>query len=196
MHPTGLLCPWDSPGKNTGVGFMPPSRGSSHPGIEPISLMSPTLAGGFFTTRATWEALYLLSLYLLIISPNYTHTLATFVSKQSKQTDAPLKFLCTWKISLLFSYSGKRVWLKWQCSKIKSIKQVKNCSRDKFEHSANLIYSISNCCRWFVAWAQIYWVDRKSMIFTVSWPRGNPMVKCLSFFSIFQQRRIFSSKED
>ena len=29
----------------------------SHPGIEPISLMSPALAGGFFITSATWEAL-------------------------------------------------------------------------------------------------------------------------------------------
>ena len=27
-----------------------------HPGIEPVSLMSPALAGGFFTTSATWEA--------------------------------------------------------------------------------------------------------------------------------------------
>ena len=26
------------------------------PGIEPASLMSPSLAGGFFTTSATWEA--------------------------------------------------------------------------------------------------------------------------------------------
>ena len=26
------------------------------PGIEPSSLMSPALAGGFFTTSATWEA--------------------------------------------------------------------------------------------------------------------------------------------
>ena len=28
----------------------------SDPGIEFASLMSPALAGGFFTTRATWEA--------------------------------------------------------------------------------------------------------------------------------------------
>ena len=28
------------------------------PGIEPVSLMSPTLADGFFATRATWEAIY------------------------------------------------------------------------------------------------------------------------------------------
>ena len=27
------------------------------PGIKLISLVSPTLAGGFFTTSATWEAL-------------------------------------------------------------------------------------------------------------------------------------------
>ena len=28
-----------------------------NPGVEPVSLMSPALAGGFFTTSATWEAL-------------------------------------------------------------------------------------------------------------------------------------------
>ena len=27
------------------------------PGIKPMSLISPALAGGFFTTSATWEAL-------------------------------------------------------------------------------------------------------------------------------------------
>ena len=27
------------------------------PGIETVSLASPALTGGFFTTRATWEAL-------------------------------------------------------------------------------------------------------------------------------------------
>ena len=31
------------------------SRGSSHPGTEPTSLMSPALAGGFFTTSTTQE---------------------------------------------------------------------------------------------------------------------------------------------
>ena len=34
----------------------PSSRGSSNPGIKPLSLMSPALAGGFFTTSTTWEA--------------------------------------------------------------------------------------------------------------------------------------------
>ena len=34
-----------------------PSPGNlPDPGIEPTSFMSPALASGFFTTRATWEA--------------------------------------------------------------------------------------------------------------------------------------------
>ena len=33
-----------------------PSPGDlPHPGVEPVSLMSPALAGGFLTTSATWE---------------------------------------------------------------------------------------------------------------------------------------------
>ena len=35
---------------------MPSSRRSSDPGIEPTSLLSPALAGSFFTTSTTWEA--------------------------------------------------------------------------------------------------------------------------------------------
>ena len=49
---------WDSPGKTTGVGFHALLQGNlSNPGIEPTYLMSPALAGGFFTTSATWEAI-------------------------------------------------------------------------------------------------------------------------------------------
>ena len=36
----------------------PPPGGLPHPGIEPVSLMSPELAGRFFTTSTTWEALH------------------------------------------------------------------------------------------------------------------------------------------
>ena len=35
---------------------IPPSRDLLDPGIEPASLMSPALAGRFFTTSAIWEA--------------------------------------------------------------------------------------------------------------------------------------------
>ena len=38
-------------------GFLCPLPGDlPNPGIEPTSLMSPVLAGGFFITSATWEA--------------------------------------------------------------------------------------------------------------------------------------------
>ena len=46
----------DSPGKNPGVVAMPTPGHLSHSGIEPVSLMSPALADGFFTTNTTWEA--------------------------------------------------------------------------------------------------------------------------------------------
>ena len=34
----------------------PPPGDLPDPGIEPMSLMSPALAGGFFITSSTWEA--------------------------------------------------------------------------------------------------------------------------------------------
>ena len=67
LWPTSLLCPWDSPGKNTGVGCQAllqkilPIQGSNH-----ISYMSLALAGGFFTTSTTWEAHYYLQSYKML----------------------------------------------------------------------------------------------------------------------------------
>ena len=50
-------CPWDSPGQEYWNGLpCPPPGDLPNPEIEPASLTSPTLAGGFFTTSATWEA--------------------------------------------------------------------------------------------------------------------------------------------
>ena len=44
LQHTRLLCPWGSPGKNTGVGCQALNpRGRLNPGIEPVSLASPTL---------------------------------------------------------------------------------------------------------------------------------------------------------
>ena len=57
LQPARLLCPWDSPGKNAGVGCHAllqgifPTQGSNP------SLTSPALAGRLFTTSLTWEAL-------------------------------------------------------------------------------------------------------------------------------------------
>ena len=47
LQSAGLLSPWNSPGKNTGVPFPPPGD-LPDPRIEPAS---PALAGRFFTTE-------------------------------------------------------------------------------------------------------------------------------------------------
>ena len=48
----GRRSAWDSPGKNNWSGLPgPPPGGSSQPRVEPTSLMSSSLAGGFFTTE-------------------------------------------------------------------------------------------------------------------------------------------------
>ena len=50
--PTRLLCPWDPPSKNTGVGCHTLPQGDlPDPGIEPTAPVSPVLAGIFFTTE-------------------------------------------------------------------------------------------------------------------------------------------------
>ena len=41
---------------------MPPPEDLTDPGIESESLLSPALAGGFFTTIATWEAPWVVQL--------------------------------------------------------------------------------------------------------------------------------------
>ena len=48
LKPVSILCPWDFPGKNTGLVAISSSRGSSNPRIEPVS---PSLAGRFFTSE-------------------------------------------------------------------------------------------------------------------------------------------------
>ena len=51
-----FLCPWDSPGKNTGVVCRTPLQGIFLiQGSNPC-LMSPALAHQFLTTGAPWEA--------------------------------------------------------------------------------------------------------------------------------------------
>jgi len=50
------LCPWNFSGKNTGVISYPGAF--PNPGIKPVSLSSPTLAGVFFTTSATWDIIW------------------------------------------------------------------------------------------------------------------------------------------
>ena len=54
-QPTWLLYPRDSPGRNAGVGCHALlQRIFPDPGIKPVSLTSPALAGEFFTTSPIW----------------------------------------------------------------------------------------------------------------------------------------------
>ena len=55
LQPTKLLRPGDFPGKKLEwVASLRPGD-LPNPGIEPASLTSRALAGGFFTTSTTWE---------------------------------------------------------------------------------------------------------------------------------------------
>ena len=54
--PPGSSVHADSPGKNWNGWSCPPPEDLPNSGIKPTSLRSPPLAGGFFTTSATWEA--------------------------------------------------------------------------------------------------------------------------------------------
>ena len=63
LQPCGLYIPLDSSvhgvlqGENTGGGCRASPGDLPNPGIEPVSLMSPALAGRFFTISTNWEAL-------------------------------------------------------------------------------------------------------------------------------------------
>ena len=55
LQPARLLCLWDFPGKNTGVGCHFLLQGIFlTQGSNPESLTSPASAGRFFITSATW----------------------------------------------------------------------------------------------------------------------------------------------
>ena len=57
LQPARLLCPWDFPGRNTGVGCHALLQGIFlTQGSNLHLLMTLALAGGFFTASATWEA--------------------------------------------------------------------------------------------------------------------------------------------
>ena len=78
-----------------------------NPGIEPTSLASPALAGGFFTASTTWEALNLphdpeiplLSIYLektTILKDTCTPTVNCSTIYGSQDMEAISKSICRW----------------------------------------------------------------------------------------------------
>ena len=54
-HQASLPVGFSRPEHWSGLRCSPPGD-LPHPGIEPKCLVFPALAGGFFTTNATWEA--------------------------------------------------------------------------------------------------------------------------------------------
>ena len=70
----------------SGLPFSTP-RDLPDPGVEPASLMSPALAGGFFTTSASWEAQlsktwinYSFSLLYFQLLPSDDFSLSTYLN--------------------------------------------------------------------------------------------------------------------
>ena len=61
MQPARLLYPWDSSGKNTGVGCHALLQGIFLTQGLNLHLLSTCLGGEFFTTSTTWEALKMLT---------------------------------------------------------------------------------------------------------------------------------------
>ena len=62
--PARLLCPWNFPGNKMEWVAISFSRGSSQPRIEPRSLVSPALSGGFLTTVQPGKPIQVVSMSL------------------------------------------------------------------------------------------------------------------------------------
>ena len=72
-QPTRLLCPWDSPGKKTGVAAMPSSRGSSRPGDRtPVSYVSCICKWGLYHYYHQYNIVN--QIYVNINTHTHTHT--------------------------------------------------------------------------------------------------------------------------
>ena len=57
LYPARFLCLWDFLARTLEWVPFPFPRDLPDPGVEPMSLASPALADGFFTTSTIWEAL-------------------------------------------------------------------------------------------------------------------------------------------
>ena len=108
LYPARLLYPWDSLGKNTGVGCHFLLQGNLPDlGIKPTSLMSPALVGGFFTTRTTILQRYNFTTRTTILQ-RYNFTTRTTILQRYNLQSYPsvmspqfLSLLCSFQALLL-----------------------------------------------------------------------------------------------
>ena len=118
LQPARLLCPQNSPGRNTGVSCCALLQGIfPDPGVEPAFLMSLALAGGFFTTSPTWEAFNALTYYFIINSHCWTCPLHGVNGKHNcnwydweilymlhKKNSLMNSLLCNWGFRMLYFF--------------------------------------------------------------------------------------------
>ena len=117
LQPPRLLCPWDSPGKNTGVGCHALLQGIFLTQGPNRSLMPPALAGGFFTT--TWEFTWGLKDTFESLKKSITRRYfsASIINIHYWETHTPRHWCCKKESHGLFLPSFKE--LGWQCVELK-----------------------------------------------------------------------------
>ena len=108
------------------------------PGIEPVSLISPALAGRLFTTRATWEdmrsSIQFMNLSDLMTSPkNWNSSLYNFLLQRS--VTAINKRLSS--TNIYWFHQDKVLWGKKNCENIMYMSSLK-----RWLHG---LWGISNC---------------------------------------------------
>ena len=86
---------------------LPPPGDLPDPGIKPASLMPPALAGGFFTTSITWEALEILG-YILSTMRSYLMFLSKQLAFLSYVLERILEEGCITGAGKVFSITGQR----------------------------------------------------------------------------------------
>ena len=89
LWPTRLLCPWDSPGKNTGVGCHALCQGNFQTQGSNLSLMSHALAGTLFTT--TWEVIFINKFPSWLVSDSVAWNQGPWVMSSLLLSCRPLK---------------------------------------------------------------------------------------------------------
>ena len=95
---TELLCPQESQGKNTSVGYHAPLQGIFPTQDSNPHLLCPALAGGFFTPSAIWEAHIIV--YMCPNSWNYILTMDELYCMYSF-------YICIEKCTFVWEAGGK-----------------------------------------------------------------------------------------
>ena len=96
LQPARLLWPWNSPGKNTGVHCHFLLQNLPDPGIDPPSLASPALAGGFFNYSHNLGSLCSLNSVKLIESPK-GHWKLLIHASETREARSPGQGMKPWR---------------------------------------------------------------------------------------------------